>query len=137
MTISGIGLNTGATGFPTRPDNNQGAANSRLESPNGVNNTNQPQPNSAPNGGPETTSRDGSLVTTTNAASQSVPSQANRSNSLSSSRRNLADTEATANQFRLQRENSQGNPAVREFLSVANFEQRDNLSNTTGIDIFV
>ena len=88
-------------------------------------------------GGPATVTNDGSQITSSTTGRISPPSQSEQAIRTVTSRRDPAETEAFANQFRLQRESDQGNPQVREFVTVANFEQRDQLAQSTGIDVFV
>jgi hypothetical protein len=130
MAIAGVSVNSSISSFQNRQEAQQTNAAGSGRAQNSVS-------QSATTGSTEVVTQAGSQVTTTSATPIQPPTQSNQTTTLQTSRRNPADTEATANQFRLQRESTQGNQAVQQFVSVANFEQRDSLASQTGIDIFV
>lgn len=132
MAIGNIGFNSAASGLLNRPDP---SANRQAGRQDAASNASANQP--VANNSPVSNSRDGTQVSSSNAVALASANQTNQPNRLASSRRDPAETEAYANQYRLQRESGQGNSAIEQFVSVANFEQRDQLANTTGIDIFV
>ncbi len=136
MPISGLNFNTAAnfTNLNNRPDASQNSQqNSSATSGRQLAEINQ----SNATGGPQTVSNQGSQVTAGTTLRIPPTNQADQPSRAVTARRDPAETEAFANQFRLQRDSDQGNPQVRQFISVANFEQRDQLAQGTGIDIFV
>jgi len=131
MAISTVNLASNYGGYPSRQERAGISSNDRNpNTPNTGSTNNNPSSN-------QVTTTEGSQVSTSNAAAFTAPNQANQNNRLASDRRNPADIEALSNQFRLQREETQGNKAVQRFQSVAEYEQRDSLQSSTGIDIFV
>ena len=128
MTVAGIGSGLGLNILPTRQE---------LATPSERNNS--------------TSSRQAETNTTTSVISRTLnetastasrfdpPTPNNQLNQTGPDRRNPADIEALRNQFGLQSEASQRTPnrAVASFITVAEFEQRDELASATGIDIFV
>ncbi|RLA04345.1 MAG: hypothetical protein DRQ47_03515 [Gammaproteobacteria bacterium] len=62
-------------------------------------------------------------------------------NKTATSRRDLTELETLTNSFRLQREASKPNgeldKALQSFIDVADFEHKDELASSIGIDIFV
>lgn len=135
MTISGLNFNT-ATNFNNLNNRSDATQNQQSNNANAgrftssVNQSNQ-------TGGPQTINSDGSQITATSPTRIQSPTQTDRTTETVVSRRDPAETEAFANQFRLQQDSEPANPQVREFLAVANFEQRDQLAQSTGIDVFV
>lgn len=128
MAIAGIGSGIGLNILPTRQD--LAPASERN--------------NSASSRQSETGATSGTVSRTVSEATTSVsrfdpPTAGNQVNPLIQDRRNPADIEALRNQFGLQSEARQQSPnrAIDSFVTVAEFEQRDEIASATGIDIFV
>lgn len=136
MAIPGLNLNTAAnfSNLNNRSDASQNAQqNNTSSSGRQITALNQ----STATGGPQTVNSDGAQVSATTSLRIPPATQTDQPSRAVTSRRDPAETEAFANQFRLQRDSDQGNSQIRQFISVANFEQRDQLAQGTGIDIFV
>ena len=126
MTLPGIGSGIGLNILPSRQDLTP--ASERL-------NTRQSDTNTA-----TTTTNSNSADTSNTATSRfDPPTPGNQANNISQDRRNPADIEALRNQFGLQSDNAQESPnrAINSFVTVAEFEERDEIASATGIDIFV
>ena len=135
MTISGLNFNTVANfnNLNNRSDAGQNAQSNNAGAGRFSPSVNQ----SSPTGGPQTINADGSQITVTTPTRINPATQTDRATETVPSRRDPAETEAFANQFRLQQDSEPSNPQIRQFISVANFEQRDQLAQSTGIDVFV
>lgn len=135
MTISGLNFNTVANfnNLNNRSDASQNSQGNNTNAGRFTPSVNQ----STQTGGPQTITADGSQVTVSSPVRIQPATQSDRSTETVVSRRDPAETEAFANQFRLQQDSEPTNPQVRQFISVANFEQRDQLAQSTGIDVFV
>lgn len=129
MAIAGIGSGVGLNILPTRQE--LAPASERSNIPAGR--------QSEASTSSTIVSGDGSQQTTNSGARFDPAAAGNQLSSNSQDRRNPADIEALRNQFGLQSDNSQATPnrAVSSFVAVAQFEQRDEISSATGIDIFV
>ena len=135
MTISGLNFNTVANfnSLNNRSDASQNSQSNNASAGRFAPSINQ----STQTGGPQTVSSDGSQVTVSSPIRLQPTTQSDRTFESVSSRRDPAETEAFANQFRLQQDTEPSNPQIRQFISVANFEQREQLAQSTGIDVFV
>ena len=128
MAISGIGAGIGLNILPTRQD---------LTPASERGNTSTTRQADSGSGATQQTTTGQTLV---NPGTRFDPTSAgNQLNANSQDRRNPADIEALRNQFGLQSDNAPASPnrAISSFIAVAQFEQRDEISSTTGIDIVV
>ena len=128
MTIPGIGSGVGLNILPTRQDLSPAAER------NNIANSRQTDANTAGTA----VSRDGGQQAVNSGARFDPATPGNQLNGNSDDRRNPADIEALRNQFGLQSDNAEAptNRAVQSFVSVAEFEERDEISTATGIDVF-
>ena len=129
MIIPGVGSQiTQALGKPSaRTDANQ---NSELD----------PEQNNPASVTPNTASGQSESVTPNLPGAPLNPvGPANNTDAAQNSRQSLAELEAVRVRFQLQRESQFKSPnkAIQEFLDVADFERRDELTNLVGFDLKV